>query len=507
MFSVLGKRILISLMVVLGICWLFFSVWLIDREDSLARNRLKAQAEEIYNYVVLMRHWIASNKGIYVKSGGKYRLVTPYNFTKELAHYAKGRLIYKVRVATLNSKVSSNPPDEFEEEAIQRLRHGEDEVWKLETTAKGPIFRFAAPLVFTQECTNCHRDYMNGVPACISISLPASSLFHRLRQDRIYLFLSILVFMLVLFCILIFMLKVWVMEPLSEFVEGFRRMSEGDLSVRMDEGREDEWGELAKHFNLMGEKMAHHRQEMENEVKRAVAEMEKAYQDLKETESFKSEFFSNITHDLKTPITAIKGAVDLLARKEGVIPYIEVIRKNVEKLSKMIGDLLDCARLDSGRLEIKLEEQDLLEIVEETVFTTTLLAKQKNVTIRIESERGAVVVPVDTGRISQVVANLLSNAIKFSPEGGEVVVRVEVADSWAVVSVEDFGPGIPEAEREKVFEKFYRGRNGEASEGSTGLGLAICKGIVEAHGGRIEIVDPGHEGTIVRFFLPGVREE
>ncbi len=502
----LGRRILLSLVVVLGICWLFFSVWIVGREKSLAVDRLRAQAEEIYNYVELTRHWIAYKSGIYVKDKDGYHLVTPYNFEKDLSHYAKGRLLYKVRVAMMTPETSSNPPDEFEAEAIQRLRHGEDEVWRLETTAKGEVFRFAAPLVFTQECANCHRSYLNGAPACISISLPANTLFHRLRQDRIYLFLSILVFMAVLFFILMFLLKVWVLEPLSEFVGAFRRMSDGDLSVRMDEEREDEWGELAKYFNLMGDKMAHHRQEMKEEVKRAVAEMEKAYRDLKETESFKSEFFSNITHDLKTPITAIKGAADLLARKEGVVPYIEVIRKNAEKLSKMIGDLLDCARLDSGKLEINLEEQDLVEVVEETIFTTTLLAKQKNVTIRVESERDTVMVPVDTGRISQVVANLLSNAIKFSPEGGEVVVRVEVADSWAVVSVEDFGPGIPEAERGKVFEKFYRGRNGEASEGSTGLGLAICKGIVEAHGGRIEIIDPGHQGTLVRFFLPGVKE-
>ncbi len=257
----------------------------------------------------------------------------------------------------------------------------------------------------------------------------------------------------------------------------------------------------------MVDRLARHQRELEVEVERATKELSRAYEELKETEKFRSEFFSNITHDLKTPITAIKEAVDLVVRKgRGKDPHVEIISKNTEKLSKMISDLLDCARLESGQLELMKEEGNLVGAVEEAVFMATSLAWTKGVTLSFE--RGEEYLPVvfDGDRISQVLVNLLGNAIKFSPKGGQVVVRLTREDRWVVVSVEDHGPGIPDEEWDKVFQKFYRGGRGVSREG-IGLGLAICKGIVEAHGGKIWISRPTHRGIVFSFSLPrGLKE-
>ena len=488
---------------------MFFSLWIVGRERSLMLMELKREAEAIYRYSVVTRHWIANHKGVYVKKGDEYQLLTPYKFTREFTDYSKERLPYRVKMALLEPTNPTHKADDFEAMAIKSMaENGGEPMWRLEESPEGPVFRFAAPLRFTKECINCHKYYQTNIPACISVTIPASKAMEVLKKDKVCLFLIVLVFMLVIFAIVVTYLRLQVLEPLSHFVEASNRVSEGDLSIRLDEKRRDEWGKLAKNFNAMIEKILSHRKEMEEEIRKATERVECAYRELKETESFKSEFFSNITHDLKTPITAIKGAVDLLARKEGVVPYVEVIKKNIDKLSKMIGDLLDCARLESGKLEMNMEYQDLVEVVEETVFITDLLAKQKDVTIKLEKEMEEVELPFDGDRISQVIANLLSNAIKFSPKGSEVVVRVGIEGSWAVVSVEDHGPGIPKNEREKVFEKFYRVKRGDEPDGSTGLGLAICKGIVDAHGGRIEITDPpDHKGTKVSFFLPLNRKE
>ena len=505
MFSVLGKRIVFSVVAILGLCWLFLMIWLTTEQRKFLLDQLRYQAEGVYHYIVLSRHWIASKGGIYVKEGDGYRLVTPSHFTKDVANYAQGRLPYRVKVAVLHAKNPFHIPDGFERGAILELQRGKrKEVWQVVKDHGEPLFRFAAPITFERECSNCHGEFSgNKVQGCISIAFPAMGVFRQLARNKVYLFAYLLGSLMVVFGLLGFLLKRSVLDPLNKFVLASGEIEEGDLGVRVDlQGRRDEWGKLAESFNKMVDRLARHHRELETEVERATRELSRAYDELKETERFRAEFFSNITHDLKTPITAIKGAVDLVLRKGGgKDPHVEIIRKNTEKLSKMISDLLDCARLESGQLELKREEGDLVETVEEAVLMAAPLAWSRGVVIRLEKGEGYLPVRFDEDRIFQVLSNLLSNGVKFSPQGKEVIVRVGKGDGRAVVSVEDFGPGIPEEEWVKVFEKFYRGEKGEGREG-IGLGLAICKGIVEAHGGRIWISRPHHEGIVFSFSLP-----
>ena len=392
-------------------------------------------------------------------------------------------------------------PDAFEKEAIFELQKT-GEVWRVVSEGGERIFRFAAPLKFKKECSNCHEEY-KGLKAqgCISIAFPVFPLFSDLKRNRFYLGLYMVGSLLVVFGLLCIFFKSLVLDPLNVFVVASEEIEKGDMGVRVDLRRSDEWGRLAESFNKMLGRLAQHQKNLEEEVERATQELSKAYTDLKETEKFRSEFFSNITHDLKTPITAIKGAVDLVVRKGGgQDPYVEIIRKNVEKLSKMINDLLDCARLESGQLELRMEEADLVEVIEESILLATPLAWNKGIVISFDREHEHLHVVFDGERISQVLVNLLTNAIKFSPEDKGISIRLHMEDTFVVVSIEDHGPGIPKEEWECVFEKFYCGEG--ASRKGIGLGLAICKGIVEAHGGRIWISIPSHEGTIFSFSLP-----
>jgi signal transduction histidine kinase len=499
--SLLGRKVILSIVAVLGACWVLFFLWLMGEQKKFLLSQLRYQAEGVYNYIALTRHWIASEGGIYVKKGGVYELITPSHFTKDVANYARGRLPYQVKVAVLGTKNPFHLPDTFEREAILKLQKA-GEVWRVVSEGEERLFRFAAPLKFKKECSNCHEEY-KGLKAqgCISISFPALPLFLELKRSRFYLGLYMVGSLLMVFGLLCVFFKSLVLDPLNVFVEASEKIEKGNMGIRVDLRRSDEWGRLAESFNKMLGGLAQHQKHLEEEVERATQELSRAYTDLKETERFRSEFFSNITHDLKTPITAIKGAVDLVVRKGGGRdPYVEIIRKNVEKLSKMINDLLDCARLESGQLELKKEPGDLVEVVEETVLLATPLAWNKGITISFNKEYDYLPMVFDGERISQVLVNLLTNAIKFSPKDKGILLGLRMENASVVVSVEDYGPGIPKEEWECVFEKFYCGEG--ASREGIGLGLAICKGIVEAHGGKIWISIPSHEGTIFSFSLP-----
>jgi len=267
--------------------------------------------------------------------------------------------------------------------------------------------------------------------------------------------------------------------------------------VRVNIDSKDEWGILAKRFNSMIEKIAAHQKELENRIRRATAELQKAYEELKQTERFKSEFFSNVTHDLKTPITAIKGAADLLIRKENN-PYGQIIMKNVEKLSRMINDILDCTKLEYGQFELKKEKDDIVDLIEDAIFTVSPLAMEKGISIDFKNDlNGNTVLRFDRSKLSRAIVNILTNAIKFSPPSSRVNIEIKEKDNGVHITVEDFGPGISDEEKDKVFQKFYKNSND-----GMGLGLFIAKGIVEAHGGKIWISKPGHQGTIFNILIP-----
>jgi len=246
MFSILGRRMTFLLAIVLGMCWIFFALWIVGRERSLVLDQLRSRAESIYQYAVVTRRWIAFHKGIYVKRNGEYLLITPYGFTRDLAKYSKNKLPYEVKMAILKPSNPVYRADDFETMAIKKMvDNGGEPVWKVEKASRGTVFRFAAPLPFTQECANCHRYYQSHIAACVSVTLPASRSLEVLNRDRVHLFIIILVFMMVVFVILVSVLEAWVIEPLTMFVEISNRVSKGDLQVRMEESRSDEWGGLA----------------------------------------------------------------------------------------------------------------------------------------------------------------------------------------------------------------------------------------------------------------------
>ena len=228
-------------------------------------------------------------------------------------------------------------------------------------------------------------------------------------------------------------------------------------------------------------------------------------------EQAKEEFTSVVSHELRTPLTSIRGSLGLLSRGiMGDIPddarrMLDIAAGNTERLMRLINDMLDIERLDSGKITLKRESCDAGDLLKQAADAMTPMAEESDVRLSITPE--SITVWGDAGRIVQTLTNLISNAVKFSPPKGTVDISVERAGRDALFRVRDRGRGIPEDKLETIFGRFQQVDSSDSRQkGGTGLGLAICKTIVAQHGGRIWVDSKLGEGSTFSFTLPLAEE-
>jgi PAS domain S-box-containing protein len=228
---------------------------------------------------------------------------------------------------------------------------------------------------------------------------------------------------------------------------------------------------------------------------------------LKEIEEMKNEFISHVSHELRTPIASIRGAVDLLfSDGDGKLTsqqkeLLTIIKNNAGRLSELVTDLLDFSKMEAGKLKLKLRPLSIQEIVEDVLSDIGLLLKNKGLEIEVKIPEDLSLVPMDGDRIKQVLTNLISNAVKYTPKG-KVSIFAEERDEELIVSVRDTGIGIASSLLNQIFEKFCSIDPNQPRGRSVGLGLPICKGIIEAHQGRIWVESELGKGSAFYFTLP-----
>ncbi|MDP3073311.1 MAG: ATP-binding protein [Opitutaceae bacterium] len=232
---------------------------------------------------------------------------------------------------------------------------------------------------------------------------------------------------------------------------------------------------------------------------------------LRQLEAVRQEFVANVSHELRTPLSLIKSAAETLidgGKNDPAVTarFLELIDKHANRLTLLIDDLLLLARLDSGRIELKLRPVPLAAAAQEAIDDAALIAQTRRVTIenRVAPEVAA---HADPERLRQVLANLIDNAIKYGREGGRVIVGGRALEGARVeLTVRDDGPGIPAEARTRIFERFYRVDKARSREqGGTGLGLAIVKNVVQAHGGDVRVESAPDKGTEFFITLPAAR--
>jgi PAS domain S-box-containing protein len=221
----------------------------------------------------------------------------------------------------------------------------------------------------------------------------------------------------------------------------------------------------------------------------------------RELERMQREFMAIVTHELKGPLTSIKGFAQLMRRQQGYSERgIDSILLQTGQIERLVNDMLDAARSDADRLELQLDRVDLLDVARSAIEQAG--ATTANHAIRLETSQSALIGDWDYERLVQVFSNLLSNAIKYSPAGGEIVVTIEQTGGEATVSVRDEGLGIPADAIPRMFERFYRVEGSGHSIKGLGLGLYITRSLIEAHGGRIAVTSEVGHGSTFTFTLP-----
>jgi PAS domain S-box-containing protein len=246
---------------------------------------------------------------------------------------------------------------------------------------------------------------------------------------------------------------------------------------------------------------------------RLYEEVTKINQALREADEMKDEFVSMVSHELKAPLTSIRGSADLmLMRKEGDLTpgqsrFLDLIRVSTERLDRLIRDLLDLSRVESKFRAEPPKDINLQQLAYEAVDPMKHLALEKHIVLEVENMSALPTVKVVADRIRQVFTNLISNALKFTAEGGRIWIDSRVEGGEIVVSVNDTGIGIARESRETIFEKFHQLGTAEVREGGTGLGLTICRQIIENHGGRIWVESELGEGSHFFFTLPIRRDK
>jgi two-component system phosphate regulon sensor histidine kinase PhoR len=233
--------------------------------------------------------------------------------------------------------------------------------------------------------------------------------------------------------------------------------------------------------------------------------------ELRRLQRIRAEFIDNLSHELRTPLTTVSLLAETLVREadhagDAIPPRVRDRMAKIEvetgHLVQMVSELLDLSRIESGGPLVLLDAVDLAKVAAASTDRLTLFAERQGV--RLATELPAVVATVrgDEARLGQVLVNLLHNAIKFSPNGGDVTVRVERAGDEVVLSVEDHGIGIPAADLPRIFERFYKVDRARVRGGGTGLGLAITRHVIESHGGRVWVRSEEGVGSTFSFALP-----
>src|SRR6266850_222601 len=272
-------------------------------------------------------------------------------------------------------------------------------------------------------------------------------------------------------------------RPVFEIRNAMKTFATGRKDARAPEYGPDELRKLAAQFNEMADALV---RQHENQLA----------------------FLAAVAHDLRNPIGALKMSADILStdkagKRDKVSELVSVIQRQVHRLDRMVGDLLDRSRIEGGRLELRFQECEARRIVQDTFDLFSSVSQSHELVLNLPEK--PVLIHCDPLRIEQVLNNLISNALKYSPDGGKVELSLEELDDDVVVRVSDQGLGIPEDELPYIFEPFRRSRTPREDIPGVGLGLSVAQRIVQAHGGRIEAESRIGIGTTFRVYLQTTR--
>lgn len=390
-------------------------------------------------------------------------------------------------------------------------------------------YHYYQPIYVSSGCVDCHRIHTgnttlaeNDLLSIIHVRLPTGDTYKAIRTNRAMLLTNAIITVFLAMIALYAIVRYVIVKPLKHLRDVSDEISRGNITLRADIHTSDEFEELGSAFNRMLQKILDASQELRHlneNLDAKVDELAQANMRLFEMNRLKSDFLATMSHELRTPLNSIIGFSDVLNSIDSLDAkqrrYVQNIQKSGRILLEMINDILDLAKIESGKMELNLTHFRIEPVITAQCDMARPLAEKKNVDLTTHIEAGLPELYQDQSKLQQVVNNLLSNAIKFTPEGGrvEVAARSAQRDRLELI-VSDTGVGIAEADQTLIFEKFRQGRTvltgGDAMTreySGTGLGLSIVKELCKLLGGEITLVSQLGKGSTFTIRIPMVREE
>ncbi|MEM9701318.1 MAG: HAMP domain-containing sensor histidine kinase [Planctomycetota bacterium] len=507
-------------------------VW--DQNRDMARGRVESALEEYHEQVVRRAPDPQSDDARIEATN-----FAPPTLPAELRNFR-----YRVYAADPSqADALLTPPDAEGLEALTELREGADEVARIEETDDGPRFHlYSAARNETAQCANCHEGAAAGeLLGAVHVTVPLGQTRSSLARNDIFLLTTGLV------TAVLAMLAAWaivryvIVKPVLHLKEVADEVARGTLDRRSDIRTGDEFEELSQAFN----RMLRHLITLQDELRDKNVELDtradrlaQANMELYETNRLKDEFLATMSHELRTPLNSILGFSEVLdttgALNDKQRKWVGNIRNGGRDLKVLIDDILDLAKIESGKLEIARAPVDLSQLCHRQADALRPIAERKRIELTVDVDASLPELQQDAGKLQQILNNLLSNALKFTHNGGQVRLRgrdlgprdsrggaligpigaARHAPRWFEIIVADTGVGIPLEEQGTIFEKFRQAR-GPAKDGrladamtrehgGTGLGLSIVKELCRLLGGEVNCTSEYGRGSVFTVRLPCV---
>jgi len=419
---------------------------------------------------------------------------------------------YQYRILTRES----DGDDSYERDLFRDFKKIDD--LKEEARRERPgerVLMYYKPIRANQQCLECHhRGYdklaENDLMAVVRVRMPTTAIEEGANINRAVLMATALVTALLIMSGSYIIVRYVIVKPVKHLKEVSDAISAGELNVRSEIQTGDEFEDLSHAFNRMLRNLVSMQDQwrkVNSDLDRKVDELAQANMALYESNRLKSDFLATMSHELRTPLNSILGFSEVLLSgnqlSEKQQRWVRNVQSSGERLLALINDILDLAKIEAGKMQVRLEDFGIPDVCEGLLNMFRPLAEKKNIDLRGQLAPDIPVLRQDVGKLQQILQNLLSNAIKFTPEGGRVLLKAEAEPFHVVLIVTDTGVGIAPEEQERVFEKFRQSGNPLTREhAGTGLGLSIVRELSKLLGGDVTLQSELGRGSTFTVRLP-----
>jgi signal transduction histidine kinase len=429
---------------------------------------------------------------------------------------------YQHRIIKPRARTRENQPeDSFESDLLKDFEADEQMSEFSRQLPAQPFIHYYGAIRATRACLACHPHTAeekealaglkeNGLMGVVRIRIPTDAIKKGVDQNRAWLITTALVTALFIMGGSYLVVRYVIVKPVKHLKEVSDAIAAGKLNVRSEIQTGDEFEDLSHAFNRMLRNLVNMQEQwrkVNSDLDHKVDELAQANLALYESNRLKSDFLATMSHELRTPLNSILGFSEVLLSSQPLSDkqqrWATNIRTSGERLLNLINDILDLARIEAGKMQVRLEEFSILDVCEGLFNMFRPLAEKKNIDLRSQIAPELPLLRQDVVKLQQILSNLLSNAIKFTPEGGRVLLKVEAEPPHFTLTVADTGVGIAPEEQELVFEKFRQAGNPLTREhAGTGLGLSIVKELAKLLGGEITLQSELGRGSTFTVRLP-----